>query len=133
MPNITPELKASLENAPYPHLLGFRLLELSEGYARVSVTIRPEHANFQGTPDGAFVMSLADYASACACNTLGQTRVGAQFNIHFIAAVPLESELTAEARTVHAGRTMALTEASVTDANGRIIAKASGTAITKPN
>ena len=133
MAYITAELKASFESSPYGHLLGFRLLELSEGYARVSVTLRPEHANFLGMIDGALVMSLADYAFACSCNTFGQTRVAVQFSTNFISAPALRGDLLAEARTIHAGKTVALTEISITDARGKVIAKATGTAITKPN
>ena len=132
MAHITAELKASMENSPYGRLLGFRLLELAEGYARVSVTLRPEHTNFLGMIHGGLVMSLADYAFACSCNTLGQARVALQFSTNFVSAPPLAGDLLAEARTVHAGETIALTEISITDASGRTIAKATGTAITKP-
>lgn len=131
MAHITAELRASMENSPYSRFLGFCLLELSEGYAKVSVTLRPEHANFLGMTDGGLVMSLADYAFACSCNTFGQARVAAQFSTNFISAPSLTGELLAEGRTIHAGKTMALTEISVTDGSGRIIAKATGTAITR--
>ncbi len=133
MSHITAELRASMEKSPYARLQGFHLLELSEGYARVSVTLRPEHINFRGTVDGGLVMSLADYGFACSCNTFGQVRVAAQFSTNFISAPALKGDLLAEARTIHAGKTMALTEISVTDASGRVIAKATGTAITKLN
>ncbi len=78
-------------------------------------------------------MSLADYAFACSGNTFGQVRVAAQFSTNFISAPTLKGELIAEGKTIHAGRTMALTEISVIDATGRLIAKATGTAITKQN
>ena len=133
MAHITAELRASMDNSPYARQLGFRLLELSEGYAKVAVSLRPEHANFFGMIDGGLVMSLADYAFACSCNTFGRARVAAQFSTNFISAAAMNGDLRAEGRTIHAGKTMALTEISVTDASGRIIAKATGTAITKPN
>ena len=132
MSHITAELRDSMENSPYARLLGFRLLELSEGYAKVSVTLRPEHANFLGVTDGGLVMSLADYAFACSCNTFGQARVAAQFSTNFMSAPVMKGKLVAEGRTIHAGKTMALTEISVTDARGKAIAKATGTAIVKP-
>ena len=78
-------------------------------------------------------MSLADYVFSAAVNILGQTRVAVQFNINCVATATPEGELIAEARTVHAGKTIAVTEVSVTDATGRLIAKATGTAISRPN
>ena len=133
MAHITAELRTSLENSAYARLLGFRLLELYEGYAKVSVSLHPGHANFLGVIDGGLVMSLADYAFACSCNSFGQTRVAAQFSTNFISTPNLEGALLAEAKTIHAGKTMALTEISVTDTSGKVIAKATGTAITKLN
>ena len=134
MAQISPELRKALENAPFPRLLGFRLLDLSEGHAKLAVTIRPDHANFQGGTDGALISSLADCAHACACNTLGQPRVGLQYSINFISGIGLKGELVAEAKTVHAGRTVSLTEITVTDsATGKLIARASATALARPS
>ena len=132
MTHVTPELRAAMENSPYGRLLGFRLLELSEGYVKLSVTLRSDHTNFLGMIDGGFIMSLADFAFACSGNTFGQVRVAAQFSTNFISAPSVGDQLFAEGKTIHAGKTMALTEITVTDASGRIIAKATGTAITKP-
>ena len=133
MSDVTPEMRATLANAPFPRLLGFRLLELAEGYAKVGVAVRSEHANFLGATDGAVVMCLADYAGACACNTLGVIRVAVQYNIHFLTGSILNDELTAEARTFYAGRTMAVTEMSVTNADDKVLARATATTITRPN
>ena len=132
MTHITAELRASLENSPYARLLGFRLLELAEGYAKVSVTLRPEHASFLGATDGSLIMSLADYASACAGRTFEQVRVAVQSSTNFISSSAIKGNLWAEAKTIHAGKTLVLTEMTVTDDNGRIIARAASTGITRP-
>ena len=133
MANITPEMRETLENAPYPRLLGLHLLELADGYAKVGVATRPEHASFLGVTDGSLVMSLADYAIACSSNASGQTRVAVQSNTNFIATPAVGSELIAEARIVHAGRTLAIVDTNVTDATGRLVAKSTGTVIARPN
>ncbi len=132
MNHVTEQLRASMEKSPFGHLLDLRLLELSEGYARVAVTLRPEHTNFLGTVNGGLIMSLADYAFACSCNSFGKPRVAVQFSTNFIASPAVEGDLVAEAKTVYAGGSMALTEISVTDASGRTVAKATGTAMAKP-
>ena len=133
MTNMVPPTRETLEKAPYPNLLGLRLVELSQDYAKVKVSIRPDHANFLGTTDGSLVMSLADYALATASNGSGQIRVGVQSNINFIAATPLEGELTAVARPVHIGRTLSVFEARVTDVTGKIIANVTSTVMSRPD
>jgi acyl-CoA thioesterase len=130
MPEVSNALRESMEKSPYAEKLGFRLLELSEGYSKVSVELAPHHANFLGAVDGGLIMSLADYAFACSCNTFGQKRVAIQFDTHCISASPMRGTLTAEGKTIHAGKTTALTEITVTSSNGKLIAKAMGLAIT---
>ena len=133
MTNMAPLTRETIEKAPYPNLLGFRLVELAQDYAKVTVRIRPDHANFLGTTDGALVMSLADCTLASASNGSGQLRVGVQCNINFIAGTPLEGELTAVARAVHIGRTLSVFEARVTDLTGKIIANATSTVMSRPD
>ena len=133
MNSVSIELKQSMQNSNYAQTLGMHLLELSQGYAKVSVVLGPEHTNFLGLIDGGLVMSLADYAFACSVNTFGQVRVAAQFSTNFIASPTLNHELIAEGKTIYAGKTMALTEITVIEAGGKLIAKATGTAITKPD
>jgi len=127
--NITQELRTALETIPYFNMLGFRLIELKEGYAKVSVKSRTEHTNFHGWTDGSLVTSLADYASVCASSTLGRKRVAVQININFLAGAAINSELIAEARAIHVGRTTVLIEMTVTDSPGKVVARASSTIV----
>ena len=133
MANITKELRASLETIPYFNMLGFRLVELSEGYSKVSVTSNGKHSNYYGWTDGSLVTSLADYASVCASNSLGRAVVAVQININFLAGAAINSELIAEARAIHSGRTTILIEMIVSDSMGKIIAKASSTIVNYNN
>jgi acyl-CoA thioesterase len=125
---ISSALSKKMSAAAYAATLGFRLLEVNDGYARVAVKLDDRHRNFLGKIDGGVIISLADYAFACACNTFGDVRVAAQFSASFIAAPETGVEIIAEAKTVHAGRKVAITEISVTQA-GKLIARATGTAI----
>ncbi len=118
-----------MARARWAERTGCRLLEVDTGYARVTVTPDASHTNFMGTVDGGLVMSLADYAFACACNTYGDRRAAAQLSTNILAAPTLGVEMQAEARTVHAGRRMAVTEITVRQGD-RVIARCMGTAIT---
>lgn len=132
MSNINPELRAKFENAPFTKYIGVRILDVAEGYARLAVKLEPKHANFLGTPHGALIASLADCALAVACNTYGREYVGIAFNVVFTGTASLEGELFAEARTFHPGRTTNVTEITVTDERGKLIARATGTSLARP-
>lgn len=121
-------LQQKMHAAFYAKTLGFKLQEVSYGYARVSVDPGEQHRNFMGGIDGGLIMSLADYAFACSCNTFGDVRVAAQFSTSFIAAPEEGKEMIAEGRTIHAGKKVAITEITVTQGD-RLIARATGTAI----
>jgi acyl-coenzyme A thioesterase PaaI-like protein len=51
--------------------------------------------------------------------------------MNFIAA-PAPGELVAEARTLHHGKSLSLTEIMVTDPRGKLVARATGTAMAPP-
>lgn len=109
--------------------LGLRLLELSEGHARVSMKMKPEYLNFNGMVFGGIISSVADQAFAYATNSVITPNVASQFNIHFISAVSDKDELIAECRVVKTGKRVCISEIKVTNQDGRLIATATGTTI----
>ncbi|MBM3155585.1 MAG: PaaI family thioesterase [Chloroflexi bacterium] len=123
------KLRAKAKEEPIASFLGIKLVELSDGYARVTMKLKPEHVNFNGMIFGGIVMSLADQAFAYATNSVITPNVASQFNIHFIAAANVGDELTAECRVVRSGKRVCVSEMTVTDHKGKLIAKATGTTI----
>ena len=124
-----PELKKKLEEEPIGSFLKMRLMELAPGYAKVAMKLRPEYLTFNGFTFGGIIMSVADQAFACATNSMGRMSVASQFNIHFIAGAGPDDELTAEGWVVRKGRRVDVCEITVTNQEGKLIAKATGTAI----
>ena len=122
-------LRAKAEAEPIASFLNMRLVELSEGYARVAMKLKPEYVNFNGLVFGGVIMSLADQAFAYATNSVITPNVASQFNIHFVAGADVEDELTAECRVVKTGRRVCISEMTVTNQAGKLIAKATGTTI----
>ena len=59
--NIERMRKAALTE-PAWRLLGIKLEEVSGGYAKVSIELRPDFLNFVGTAHGGIIMTLADSA-----------------------------------------------------------------------
>lgn len=123
------ELRAKAETEPIASFLNMRLLELSEGYAKVVMKLKPEYGNFNGMVFGGIIMSLADQAFAYATNSVITPNVASQFNIHFVASANANDELTAECRVVRSGRRVCISEMTVTNQAGKLIAKATGTTI----
>ena len=123
------ELRAKAETEPIAAFLDMRLIELSEGYARVAMKLRPEYTNFIGLVFGGIVMCVADEAFAYATNSVITPNVASQFNIHLIAGADLTDELFAECRVVKTGKRVCISEMKVTNQDGKLIASATGTTI----
>ena len=129
MPDEIEKLKKLGEDEAVASFLGMRLVELSTGFARVSMTMKPEYINFNGMIFGGIVSSVADQAFAYATNSVITPNVATQFNIHYIAAAGEKDELTAECRVVKSGKRVCVSEIKVTDQAGKLIATATGTTI----
>jgi len=123
------DLKAKEATEPIAAFLGLKLLELTPGYAKVSMKLKPEYRNFNDFIFGGIVMSAADQAFAYATNSLRRPSIASQFNIHLIAGASVGDEIIAECRVVKNGRRIGVSEMTVTDQNGKLIAKATGTTV----
>jgi len=125
------QLRAKAEGEPIASYLKMRLLELTPGYAKVVMKLAPEYQNFNGLVFGGIVMAVADQAFAYATNamTYPNPSIASQFNIHFITGAAVNDELTAECRVIRSGRRVGVSEMVVTNQDGKLIAKATGTTI----
>ena len=91
--------------------------------------LKPEYQNFNGLVFGGIVMSVADQAFAYATNSVVSPSIASQFNIHLIAGANPDDELTAECRVLKSGRRVGISEITVTNQEGKLIAKATGTTV----
>lgn len=123
------QLRAKAEAEPIASFLKMRLLELSPGYARIAMKLTPEYLNFNKLIFGGIIMAVADQAFAYASNSATPRSVASQFNIHFIAGAEVTDELIAEGRVIKSGRRAGISEIVITNRDGKLIAKATGTTI----
>jgi len=123
------EFRDKVEKEPVGGFFGMKLLDLSPGQARVSMKLRPEYLTFNGYIFGGIITSIADQAFACATNSMGRPSIATQFNVHFIAAAAPGDELIAEGKVLRKGRRVDVCEIAVTNQDGKLIARATGTAI----
>ena len=134
----TPEEQAHYEEirrqrtlgSPYYQLLGMELIELGRGSCRFRLKADGKLHNLGGVVHGGALASVADAAMGVSLATLTDPRserpVTVELKINFMAPV-VEGELEARGRIIQRGRTVAVGEAEVTDAEGRLVAKAMGT------
>ena len=127
-PNVA-ELIAGEKTEPIASFLKMRLVELSPGYAKVAIKLAPEYQNFNGLIFGGIIMAVADQAFAYGSNSLVRPSIASQFNIHFISGAAVGDELTAECQVVKSGRRVGVSEMVVTNQEGKLIAKATGTTV----
>jgi len=128
-PDALAKLKAEAKGEPIASFLKMQLLELSPGYARVAIKLTPEYRSFNGFIFGGIIMAVADQAFAYAVNSVSRPNIASQFNIHFIAPASAGDELIAEGHLVKSGRRVNIAEMVVTNQEGKLIARATGTTI----
>lgn len=122
-------LTAAEKNEPIAGFLGMKLVELTPGYSKVTMKLKPEHQNFNGYAFGGIVAAVADQAFAYASNSLSHPSVAVEFHVTFVTAPKPDDELTAECRVLHSGRRAGISEMTVVNQTGKLIAKATGITI----
>ncbi|WP_116135403.1 hydroxyphenylacetyl-CoA thioesterase PaaI [Trinickia diaoshuihuensis] len=102
--------------------LGFELVEVRPGYARMRATVRPDFLNGHAICHGGLIFTLADSTFAFACNSYNVNTVASGCSIEFLRPVHGNDVLTAEAveQTV-SGRT-GIYDIRVTNREGETVA-----------
>lgn len=113
---------------PFARFLGIELLELGPGTSKVTMIVQEHMLNFHGIPHGGVIFSLADAAFAAASNSHGQTALALAVTINFLAAVPVNTRLVAEATEESLGNRTSLYRLAVKAEDGTLVALAHGRA-----
>jgi acyl-CoA thioesterase len=92
----------------FRELLGIKVHEVRDGYAKMSITITKKHTNAVGFTHGGVLFSLADCAFAEAVNFGNRKAVAIQVSINYLRPTAEGDILTAEATTVSDKKTLAL-------------------------
>ncbi len=110
--------------------LGIKIIEVKDGYCKVSMKIEEIHTNALGFTHGGAIFTLADYAFAQACNFGDNVAVAVQVSINYLKPSTEGDTLTAEAMRVSDGKTTGLYHVTVRKEE-KIIAFFSGLAFKK--
>ena len=113
---------------PFLKFMGMELLDAGAGWVKMKIAFRPEFLQ-PFTTHGGVYYSLADAAAAHALMTLimpDQYPTTVEQRINFLKGVK-DQDIFCEAQIVHCGKTLAYAEASMTTADGTLVAKSAAT------
>jgi uncharacterized protein (TIGR00369 family) len=116
---------------PIAELMRMDAVEAEEG--RVTFTCTPDASMYNplGIVHGGAMCTLLDTATGCALHTTlpeGASYTSVEIKVNYLKAVTVDSgTLTAVGNVVKAGSRIGFTEASITDAAGKLVATATST------
>lgn len=117
-------------NNPFVSLLGFVVRRCAQGEAVVDYVPADVHLNSFAVTHGGALMTLLDVTMAAAARSVwdGMAVVTVEMKTSFMQPAQAQhSPLTATATLIHRTATMAFTQATVVDKQGRACAHATGT------
>jgi uncharacterized protein (TIGR00369 family) len=112
---------------PFVDHLGFTLERFENGESELHYEARPEHLNSFAVTHGGATMTLMDVAMASAARSV-QPEMGVvtiEMKTSFMQAA--RGKLRAQGRLIHRTATLAFTEATIFDAEGKPCSHATGT------
>lgn len=103
---------------------GCQIIEGRRGHGVAEMPIRDIHLNAQGHVMGGAIFTLADFALALAANTGAGPCVSVSTDINYVSS-PRGQKLIATAECVKEGHRLSFYDITITDDDGRVVAKAS--------
>ncbi len=126
MPTPQEVVAKMMQHDMFSQWLGIEVLEITEGYSKIKMTVRPEMLNGFGIAHGGVAFSLADSAFAFACNNRNNLSVALDTSINFTKAVQVGDTLIAEAKEIHNGRSTGLYIISIFNQKNELVAHFKG-------
>lgn len=112
---------------PFVTLLGFELTMFEGGRSEIRYVPKPEHLNSFNVTHGGAQMTLLDVTMATAARSVTPELGVVTIEMKTSFMQPAVGALTAKGELMHRTATMAFTQATVYDANGKACANATGT------
>jgi len=127
-------LRDRVSRSPFHLCVGLHLESVGDGTAELAMDLRPHHFNPQGIVHGGVIAAIADTSIGLALRSMlrpGLTHRTAQLNVHFLSKGE-GKKIIGRGRSLHLGQRMGYGEAEVSDAEGRLLARAGATFIVLP-
>ncbi len=111
---------------PIAGLMNIVLTEVEEGRVVFRGLPSERHLNPLGTVHGSWAATILDSALGCAVHSTlakGEAYTTVEFKVNLTRPItPKTGEVICESKVIHKGRTLAVSEASLKDANGKLLA-----------
>ncbi len=106
---------------PFAEKFSLKLMDLDEGYAKVTMVFTPDMENIFGKSHGGALFALIDEAFETASNAHGTVAVALNMNISYLASPSPGSTLTAEAREMNRTNKTAIYDIKVVEGESRLL------------
>ena len=112
---------------PFVRHLGFELVLFEGGLSEIRYQPKAEHLNSFAVTHGGACMTLLDVTMAVAARSIDKTMGVVTIEMKTSFMQPARGKLSGKGRLMHRTATMAFTEATIYDSDGRACAHATGT------
>ena len=112
---------------PFVHHLGFELVRMEGGASELTYLPQDEHMNSFRVTHGGAIMTLLDVTMATAARSVDLECGVVTIEMKTSFMQPCKGLLTGRGRLMHRTKSMAFTEGTVYDAEGKACAHATGT------
>ncbi len=112
---------------PFVRHLGFELVLFEGGRSEIHYEPKAEHLNSFAVTHGGACMTLLDVAMAVAARSVDKTTGVVTIEMKTSFMQPARGKLSGKGHLMHRTATMAFTEATIYDSDGRACAHATGT------
>jgi len=109
-------------------LFDMKIEEARAGFAKVSMTVGPNHLNAAGLCHGAALFALADVAFALAVNCYGKMALAIEASMNYFRPVRPKEKVTASCRKLFQGRRTGTYLCSIENPEGKEVAVFKATA-----
>jgi uncharacterized protein (TIGR00369 family) len=124
--NLLRALRERLAASEFHTWAGMEVVEATAGEVTVAMDVLDRHVNLQGFVHGGMLAILADTACGLSIRSAmepGRLHITTDLDIHYLAPAK-PGRLLGRGKAIKVGRTLAFAEASVEDAEGKLLARA---------
>ena len=135
------ELLKKVKDGIFPHptmaaTIPMKIISVEKGTIEFKAVASDRHLNPMGGVHGGFAATVLDSVTGCAVHSMlaaGEEYGTVDLNIKMLRPLPRGKELRAKGKVIHMSKRLGISEAELTDDEGRIYAHATSTCMIFPN